>query len=532
MLALLALRNLLDRPWRTALLCLGYGFGVAVMVVLLSIGEAMLAQAGDEKLVGGGDVTVLPEGLDIEVLKTGGLGGLYFSIANARFVQQQLLASPRLAGDVRAVAPQIDGKLLYLTLPNGREIPVRAVGEVPSATAAVGAAPALAGGRWADDAGDRRWSAPTLHELQDDIDHFHLPPARLANRGSWGEWHYFNVLSADRRRWAFVTLIVAGDVGAADSAGADGARRPRWGGQVLVTTHAAGGAVRRYAARVPPAAVRFSIRDADLRVGDARVTVLPDGRYQVRAAAPAEDGGGGRATVDLVVAPAPRAYFPGATLESGDFASGYAVAGLRADAVGTVCAPGWGRDAGCERYGTGSGADAAPAAQAYHDHNWGAWRGVTWEWGAGRAGAYTLLYGRVAPPGAPHPLDPPDASGSASPLFLYLVDSLGFRALFRPRLIRYEDARTVTVGGRRVRVPARGLMEDARGADTLRVELVVEDAAATDTRLGLVERGEGEYARRLARPYFVQMKGRLRVSGRAGGAPVAGEGAGFFETYR
>jgi hypothetical protein len=90
----------------------------------------------------------------------------------------------------------------------------------------------------------------------------------------------------------------------------------------------------------------------------------------------------------------------------------------------------------------------------------------------------------------------------------------------------------VLVDGRPVRVPARGVMEDARGADTLRVELIVEDAAATDTRAGLVERGEAEAARRLARPYFVQMKGRLRISGRAGGAVVAGEGAGFFETYR
>lgn len=537
MLTLLARRNLLDRPWRTALLCLGYGFGVAVMVVLLSIGEAMLAQAGDEKLVGGGDVTVLPEGLDVEVLKTGGLGGLYFSIQNARFVQQQLLASPRLAGDVRAVAPQIDGKLLYLTLPNGTEVPVRAMGEVPSATAAVGAAPALAAGTWRDDAGDRRWTSPSPYELRHDIDHFHLPPAGLANRASWAEWHYFNVLSPDGQRWAFITLMVAGDVGKRDSAGPDGAPVPRWGGQVLVTTHAQGaagqgaagqdaagqGASRRYAVRVAPDRVRFSTHDADLRVGGASVTVLPDGRYRVVAEAKAEDGMGGRTTVDLVVTPAPRAYFPGATLESGDFASGYAVAGLRADAQGSVCAPGWGRDGGCEHFA---------GAQAYHDHNWGTWQGVTWEWGAGRAGAYTLLYGRVAPPGAPSSASPPDSLGTAAPLFLYLVDSLGFRALLRPTQVRYEDARTVTVGGRTVRVPARGVMEDVRGVDTLRVELLVEDAVATDTRLGFVERGETEYARQLARPYFVQMKGRLRISGRAGGAPVAGEGAGFFETYR
>jgi hypothetical protein len=75
-------------------------------------------------------------------------------------------------------------------------------------------------------------------------------------------------------------------------------------------------------------------------------------------------------------------------------------------------------------------------------------------------------------------------------------------------------------------------MEDVRGADTLRVELTIDDATATDTRLGLVERGEVAYARGLARPYFVQMKGVARVSGRLGGRPIAGAGTGFFETYR
>ncbi|GJG87383.1 hypothetical protein tb265_25640 [Gemmatimonadetes bacterium T265] len=514
MIPLLAFRNLLHRPWRSALLFAGYGLGVGVMVVLLSIGEALIAQASREQLVGGGQVTVLPEGVDVEVLKTGGLGGLYFSIPNARFVQLQVLTAPRLAPDVATVAPQIDEKLLYLRTPPrdgrpGRELPVRATGEIPSATRAVGGLPAI-DGAWRDDDGDRRWAAPSLFELRHAIDHFHLPPANLANRASYAEWHYFNVLSDDGARWAFITLMVVGEVGNADSAG-----QPRWGGQVLVTAHAPGVSARRYSARVPPNAIRLSTHDADLRVGDASVRVLPDGRYAVRARAAAEDGSGTSATVDLVVTPAPRAYFPGATIESGDFSSGYAVAGLRADATGAVCVPGWGRGpGGCESYA---------GAQGYHDHNWGTWRGVTWEWGAGRGGAYTLLYGRV---------QPPDSLHTSSSLFLYLVDSLGFRALFRPRTITYEDGRTVTVDGRTVRVPSRGVMEDVRGSDTVRVELTVEDATATDTRRGLIERGDAEYARRLARPYFVQMKGRLRVSGRVGGRPVAGEGRGFFETYR
>src|SRR5215218_1630748 len=100
MIELLALRNLVLRPWRSAFLLFGYSLGVAVMIVLLSIGEALLMQARDEKLVGGGDVTILPEGIDVEVMKTGGLGGLFFSIDHARFIYRQLLASPRLASSV------------------------------------------------------------------------------------------------------------------------------------------------------------------------------------------------------------------------------------------------------------------------------------------------------------------------------------------------------------------------------------------------------------------------------------------------
>jgi hypothetical protein len=496
----LAFRNFVFRPWRTALLFLGYGIGVTVMIVLLSIGEALISQARDERLVGGGEITVLPEGIDVEVMKTGGLGGLFFSINNARFVYLQLLASPRLAGQVRAVAPQIEGKLVYLRTPDGRELPVRASGEIPSATAAVGAAPALAAGAWVDDASDRGWTNPTPEALKHAIDHFHLPPAGLASPESWAEWHYFNVLSADRRRWAFISFIIAGEV-------PDG----RWGGQVLVTTHEEGRPARRFTAVAEPADIRFSTDDANLRIGPSSVTVTPDGNYRVRARAVEETGSGAALDLDLLVAPASRAYFPGASLESGDFTSGYAVPGLKADATGSLCVAGR-----CERF---------DGTQSYHDHNWGVWRGVSWEWGTVRAGDYALLYGRVQPPDSA-------GGGSRSPLFVYLVDSLGFRALFRPQEVRYTDGRTVRVNGQVVRVPSTALLYDVRGADTLRLELEVEDAVATDTRGSLIERGETQYARALARPYFIQMKGRGRLTGRVAGTQIRGEGTGFFETYR
>src|SRR5690348_14826983 len=127
MVGRLALRNLVHRPWRSLFLLAGYGLGVGVMIVLLAIGEALLTQARDERLVGGGQITVLPEGLNVEVMKTGGVGGLFFSIDNARFVYRQLLAAPRLAPRVTAVAPQITRKLLYVRTPS-REYVVRAAG--------------------------------------------------------------------------------------------------------------------------------------------------------------------------------------------------------------------------------------------------------------------------------------------------------------------------------------------------------------------------------------------------------------------
>jgi len=203
---------------------------------------------------------------------------------------------------------------------------------------------------------------------------------------------------------------------------------------------------------------------------------------------------------------------------SGGFVSGYTVPALRASATGTLCV-----DNRCEQFDD---------AQSYHDHNWGVWRGVTWDWGASRAGDYTFLYGRVYPG---------DSSASIPPVLVYLVDSLGFRAVFRPKMISYEDDRTVRTTSGLLRIPSRASFEDARGDDTLRVEITVEDAIATDTRprrkgkdgdgAGTGERGNPLGSEK-ARPYFIQMKGTARVSGRLDGRPLSGTGTGFFETYR
>jgi hypothetical protein len=274
MIAILARRNLTLRPWRSVLLLGGFGNGVGVMIVLLAIGDAMLTQSRDERLVGGGDITVLPEGIDVEVMKTGGVGGLFFSISNARFLDLQLLSSRRNARAVKAVAPQIVDKLLYLRTPDGRERPVRATGELPSRSALVGALPALGTGAWVDDSLDRRWATPTPAQLRADIDHFHLTPRDADHRDSWGEWHYFNLLSNDGKRWAFLSFILGGAV-------PDG----QWGGQILLTLHEAGKPARRFTATFPKDSVELSTWNANLRIGNGTVTVDDSGRYVVHARA-------------------------------------------------------------------------------------------------------------------------------------------------------------------------------------------------------------------------------------------------------
>jgi hypothetical protein len=329
-----------------------------------------------------------------------------------------------------------------------------------------------------------------------------MPSDSLANRDTWGEWHYFNVVSEGGKRWAFISFIVGGDVTGTE-----------WAGNLGITLREEGGPTRRFASKVDRSRVRFSTSDANLVFGDSRVTVLPNGDYRVLASAK-EEGGSSAIDVDMTVTPAPYAYFPGVSMGAGDFVSGYTVPGLRAAATGTLCV-----DRACEKL---------TAAQAYHDHNWGVWKGVTWEWGAARAGQFTFLYGRV---------HSPDSTASVPPILVYLIDSLGFRGVFRPRSISYENGRTTRVGARNIASPSRAVLFDERGGDTLRIELTIEDAIGTDTRSQRQEvigaaSDTGDVSLSYRTPYFLQMKGTARISGTLDGAPISGHGAGFFETFR
>ncbi|HEU0051679.1 MAG TPA: hypothetical protein VFQ39_00835 [Longimicrobium sp.] len=470
MIVQLALAEIRNRPGRALFLLGGYALGVAVMVVLLAVGEAMLSQARDKDLVGGGDVVVVPAGVSTEQLKAGGVSSLFLGIDHARFLQRNLLESPRARREHGIVAgsPILDGNQVEL-FAAGASFKAIATGEIPSRAEAAGAAPALVAGRWVDSEADRRWTNPSPEELYREIDHFHRP-AGAALDSTWAEWHYFNLV-LDENRWVYLTLAVGGEVGVPG----------RWGGRILVTVREADGTHRAYTRDLPDGEVDFDTASPDLRFGERAFARLEGGVYVVRAEA-------GGARIDLRVTPAARRYFPPTDLGGATLVSGYVTPALYATATGTLCLP------TCE---------AVDGIQAYHDHNWGVWRGVSWEWGSASNASTSLLYGVVRG----------DSAGGEG-VFAYLVDGDGVRGVYRPGPIEFTETMAKAVdGGRTIRVPRRFVFQDRRKG--MKVTVEVSAAHVTDMR-------------RPSRRWFVQMRGVATVE--EAGRP-AERLPGFFETY-
>jgi hypothetical protein len=448
-IATLAFRHLWVRKVRSAFLLLGFALGVAVMVVLLSVGEAMLDQSRDVSLVGGGEVTVLPQGIDVEAMRTGGLSGMFFTIERARFLTRQVLGGPRAAGTVRTVAPAIEGKLVYLcpVRPRCEPVAVRAGAEIPSRADAVGAGLRVVAGRWTDSPRDRAYVAPTAQQL-----------------------------------W-YITYLVGGAL----------SRTPepadRWGGRLLVTHRRPDGRHERFTADYPATQVRLDTTGAHLTLGESTVRQR-DGVYHLRGTAA---GPGGPLRLDLTMAPRANRYFPPVELRDDAFLSGYVVPALAADASGRIC--------------IGSRCSEVRHSPAYHDHNWGVWRAVTWEWGEGTGRDLSLLYGGVYAP-----------DRTTSPFFLTLVDSLGVRRVLRFRRIDYTGAQPAE-GARGVSAPERFSLVGTWERDTVTLRVRVAHALATDMSAGAFRRT------------FLQMRGDFTLRGRVGGNALQDEGQGFFETY-
>jgi hypothetical protein len=472
----LAFRHLIVRKLRSLFLLLGFSLGVGVMIVLLSVGQAMLEQSRDVSLVGGGEVTVLPQGIDIEAMRTGGIGSMFFGIDRARFLVRQVLGGARNRHLVRAVSPTLEGKLLYLKR-GDRILPVRAGGEIPSRAGAMGSGLRLLKGAWQDSPTDTRYLAPSAQQLYDELDRFHLP---RSPDSTWGEWHYFNLVTS-RDEWWYITYLIGGAISRDQRTPGDSAR---WGGQLLVTHRAPDGTYQRFEVREPSRQVSLDTLGADLRIGQSSVRQR-NGVYHLKGRA---SGGFGAVRIDVVLTPGTNRYFPPVELRDDEFLSGYVVPGLVATASGSICVA-----RRCQSFHD---------VPAYHDHNWGTWRNVTWEWGAGQGSRLALLYGGVYGPDRD---STSERGGVRSPFFLTLVDSLGVKQVLRFDRIHYQDRRFDLVA--------------TREQDTLRIAVAVKDALGTDMKTGGLRRT------------FLQMRGHFTVTGRVLGQAVSDSGAGFFETY-
>ena len=217
----LAFRHLWVRKVRSLFLLLGFALGVGVMVVLLSVGEAMLDQSQDVSLVGGGEVTILPQGIDVEAMRPVGSGECSSRSSAPAFSPGRSWAGPAMPRGC-VVAPAIEGKLLYLCAIRSfcRPAAVRAGGEIPSRAAALGAGLDVREGRWSDTRADSTYVLPTAQQLYDELDRFHLP---RRPDSTWGEWHYFNFVTGPNEWW-YVTYLLGGELPTG-----------QWGGRVLVT---------------------------------------------------------------------------------------------------------------------------------------------------------------------------------------------------------------------------------------------------------------------------------------------------------
>ena len=263
----------------------------------------------------------------------------------------------------------------------------------------------------------------------------------------------------------------------------------RWGGRLLVTHRRPDGRHERFTADYPATRVRLDTTRADLTLGESTVRQR-NGIYHLRGRAA---GPGGALRLDLTLRPRANRYFPPVELRDDAFLSGYVVPALAAEAAGRIC--------------IGARCSEVRDAPAYHDHNWGVWRAVTWEWGAGTGHDLSLLYGGVYAP-----------DRTTSPFFLTLVDSLGVRRVLRFRRIDYAGAQPAD-GARGASAPERFTLVGTWERDTVTLRVRVAHALATDMSAGTFRRT------------FLQMRGDFSLRGRVGGGVLQDEGQGFFETY-
>jgi hypothetical protein len=344
-----AWRSLMTRPVRAVVLAAGFGFGIAVMAELLGVGQVILEQAHAPALGGGGDLVIY---------------GPFGSVPSARFLMSSVLGGPDLARRLTAVSPSRQARVFMMT-PKG-PIALSATGGIPSLEKRLPDPEVSSVASWTDAPGDDRWAHPDPGELLRAMDRFHAVPDVAARAASWAEWLYFNGRTRDGRMRLYLTFLVGPR---AQTAG-----KRRAGVRLQLERD---GRSNNYSVQgeVDEASTLRQAPDLDIAGNRVRLDGLT---YRLSLAMPGLSG-------EIALEARPGRSLPPASIRgAGGWVSGYVVPVLAGTMRGTLHA----------------GPELLPLDEAagYHDHNWGFWEGVSWQWGQVAHDDVSVVYGRVFPP--------------------------------------------------------------------------------------------------------------------------------------
>jgi hypothetical protein len=456
MIGRLAFRSLTAHPVRSAVLAAGFGVGVAVMAILLGVAGIVLEQAQAPALAGGGDVLIR---LSLPV--------------PARLLLSGTLQSDALRPRIRTAAASHTTDL-YL-LHNGQATRVNARGGIPSLERALADPETAHLEAWRDTAADVAWTNAPPDVVLRQIDRFHGIPDAPAWANSWAEWLYFNGRS--NQAAFYLTFLVGPRIdGGARSAGV----------RLQIDRD---GQMESFVGRADLMDAELS-RAPDLAIGGSSVTL--DGmRYRIHL--DVMDARGRKAVGDVSLEASPGRLVP--PIE---------IAGARGWRTGYVVPVMSGRMEGAIDI---DGTRVSLDGRGYHDHNWGFWQGVSWQWGQAQQGDLSVIYGRVFPPReAADPDTLPGFVGVLGP-----DGPLGYSS--NVRIVETNDERGQP---RTITVRARGTALD------LDMQFDVASAVTTHQAQGPLANGID----------FLQMRGRYTVSGRAGPREFTFTAAGAAETFR
>ncbi len=452
------------------MLACGFGLGVGVMAMLLGVGEVILDQARAPALSGSGDVVM-----------TSSTGLL----PSARWILSSGLRTGALEGRVTAASPS-RRETLYLVR-DGRIVPIRAQGGIPSLERAVGDAETAGVASWTDAESDAEWASPDPAAALAALDRFHPIPNVPARAESWAEWLYFNGRAGENR--FYLTFLVGPAINKIDGAGsAEGMRRAG----VRLQLDRAG--TRSTYSQPHDVNHEEVLRSApNLTIGSSQVR-LEGVRYRITLDLPAEVGRS-RITGDLFIDASPGRALPPLTIRgTGGWVSGYVVPVMSGRLSGTLMV------------------DGAPVVFdngiGYHDHNWGFWKDVSWRWGQVQHGDLSLVYGRIRPPA--DAADPDRIPG-----FLAAIGPdgpVGYAT--NVRIVESNDPETGQP--RSISVTGRSSSLD------IAMDLAVENSLITRTGSGLFGAGMN----------FLQLRANYVVRGSAGGRAIDFTAAGTAETFR